>query len=155
MGTEITFSCGDFHNFYSQVYETMKVPPPTFKYLKWLSTFLKTHYSNILQYWRRPDLHILFFRKPLLSTWKELAHKCDKSSRHLLFWLPHHFFFLLYQPTSFPSGNILSSAPSSPRGALSFLHQGWVYNQNNQLDHMFLSLGLRDLFNDSHDSKLG
>ena len=79
MGTEITFSCGDFHNFYSQVYETMKVPPPTFKYLKWLSTFLKTHYSNILQYWRRPDLHILFFRKPLLSTWKELAHKCDNT----------------------------------------------------------------------------
>ena len=28
MGTDITFSCGDFHNFYSQVYETMKVLPP-------------------------------------------------------------------------------------------------------------------------------
>ena len=52
-------------------------------------------------------------------------------------------------------GIILSSAQCSPRVALSFLHQGWVYNQNNQLDHMFLSLGLRDLFNDSHDSKLG
>lgn len=91
MGTEITFSYGNFHNFNSQVYETTKVLfPPAVKCLKWLSTFLKAHYSNILQYWRRPDLHILFSRKPLLSTWKELAHKYDDNSRHLLFWLPHH-----------------------------------------------------------------
>lgn len=91
-------------------------------------------YYFTLLYWRRSETYVLFARKSLLGTWKELAHKCDDNGRHLLFWLAHHFFLPQYQHTNFLLENILSLTLCSPVGALcpealSSLPQGQVYER--------------------------